>query len=235
MDRTDPEPIDLRLLDRLVDGELTGPERRALLARLEAEPDRDGWRRRALAFLEAQCWREALADRSPADSDWPEGEAEPDPVLPIRRRRWTPALAGAAAVLSAFAVGWLAGGSARDRPGGAGMQAAVQDAPSPAPGPQGAEPAPCFRPSATGNSATRTRAVTARRSGSRSSPAPASTSTGSAASRRHCPPPTSPAGRTWATASSIAGGSSRSRSTTDEYVSIPVDEVDLQYVGPTTF
>ncbi len=45
-------------MDRLVDGEVAEPERRALLSRLEQMPD--GWRRCALAFLEAQAWREAL-------------------------------------------------------------------------------------------------------------------------------------------------------------------------------
>ena len=42
--------------DLLVDGELSEADRRALLVQLEHEPD--GWRRCALAFLEAQCWRE---------------------------------------------------------------------------------------------------------------------------------------------------------------------------------
>lgn len=51
---TDPD----RQIDMLVDGELSEPDRRALLARLDQQPD--GWRRCALAFLEAQCWREAL-------------------------------------------------------------------------------------------------------------------------------------------------------------------------------
>src|SRR5262245_23445628 len=45
-------------MDRLVDGEVAEPERRTLLSRLERMPD--GWRRCALAFLEAQAWREAL-------------------------------------------------------------------------------------------------------------------------------------------------------------------------------
>jgi len=45
-------------LDRLVDGEIDESQRRALLARLEGAPE--GWRRCALAFLEAQAWREAL-------------------------------------------------------------------------------------------------------------------------------------------------------------------------------
>ncbi len=46
---------DRRVLDRLVDGELGVDERRELLAALDDEPG--GWRRCALAFLEAQAWR----------------------------------------------------------------------------------------------------------------------------------------------------------------------------------
>ncbi len=50
--------IDDLQLDMLVDGELSEEERREVLLRLDSEPD--GWRRCALAFLEAQSWREAM-------------------------------------------------------------------------------------------------------------------------------------------------------------------------------
>ena len=43
------------LFDRLVDGELSMAERRDLLQSLDQRPE--GWRRCALAFLEAQSWR----------------------------------------------------------------------------------------------------------------------------------------------------------------------------------
>jgi len=46
--------------DRLVDDELSEEERRELLGQLDDEPG--GWRRCALAFLEAQCWRETLGE-----------------------------------------------------------------------------------------------------------------------------------------------------------------------------
>jgi hypothetical protein len=46
------------LFDRLVDGELSAVERRALLESLDSRPD--GWRRCALRFLESQCWAEGL-------------------------------------------------------------------------------------------------------------------------------------------------------------------------------
>ncbi len=48
------------LFDRLVDGELSESERRSLLTSLESQPE--GWRRCALAFLEAQTWRESFGE-----------------------------------------------------------------------------------------------------------------------------------------------------------------------------
>lgn len=48
------------MLDRLVDGELPADARRELLAALDSE--RDGWRRCALAFIEAQTWRRGLRE-----------------------------------------------------------------------------------------------------------------------------------------------------------------------------
>ena len=50
--------IDDTQLDMLVDGELGDVERREVLTHLDTEPD--GWRRCALAFLEAQSWRQAM-------------------------------------------------------------------------------------------------------------------------------------------------------------------------------
>jgi hypothetical protein len=58
------------LFDRLVDGELSGAERRALLESLDARPQ--AWRRCALAFLEAQTWRKEfreLADERSAGAE----------------------------------------------------------------------------------------------------------------------------------------------------------------------
>jgi len=49
-------------IDRLVDGELADAERRELLIQLENDPD--GWRQCALAFLEDQAWRSAIAGRA---------------------------------------------------------------------------------------------------------------------------------------------------------------------------
>jgi hypothetical protein len=55
---TTTKPLDDRHFDRLVDGELNEEERRNLLAGLDGEPG--GWRRCALAFLESQCWQQTL-------------------------------------------------------------------------------------------------------------------------------------------------------------------------------
>jgi hypothetical protein len=50
------EQLDPVVLDRLVDGELPEAERRKLLVSLDQRPS--GWRQCALAFLEAQSWRD---------------------------------------------------------------------------------------------------------------------------------------------------------------------------------
>ena len=55
---SDNTSLDDPRFDRLVDGELSEPERRELLAGLDSEPG--GWRRCALAFLESQCWKQSL-------------------------------------------------------------------------------------------------------------------------------------------------------------------------------
>jgi hypothetical protein len=52
------KPNDDPRFDRLVDGELSESDRRELLSNLDNEPD--GWRRCALAFLESQCWKQTL-------------------------------------------------------------------------------------------------------------------------------------------------------------------------------
>ncbi len=73
---SEPErTVDPQLLDRLVDGELEGAQRRELLTTLER---RAGWRQCALAFLEAQSWRDALAgyDGEPA-----EASTSPSPLM----------------------------------------------------------------------------------------------------------------------------------------------------------
>jgi hypothetical protein len=95
------------LFDRLVDGELSASERRALLESLDSRPQ--AWRRCALAFLEAQSWRRELrqvaADTQPPKAD--AGKTSAPTLRTQRRTIWTAAqwLAVAAGLLVAFKIG----------------------------------------------------------------------------------------------------------------------------------
>lgn len=112
---------DDRRFDLLVDGELSESERRELLSGLDDEPG--GWRRCALAFLEAQAWRHELgavrdeAARRPGDAVSTDA---PAPSVPADHRHawWLRTsgtlLAMAASFLAAMALGWWIFG-----PGGA--------------------------------------------------------------------------------------------------------------------
>jgi hypothetical protein len=124
-----PGPFADRLIDRLVDGALSESERRALLQRLDAEPD--GWRRCALAFLESQAWHQALgplAELGGPDSltpsplageGWGEGANRGPTGIPLtlsvprkgggdrsgRVGAWPRRIAIAASLAAAFALG----------------------------------------------------------------------------------------------------------------------------------
>lgn len=106
------------LIDRLVDGELDENERQRLLARLEAEVG--GWRRCALAFLEAQAWTHTLNSittetlpRDQVPSILVTNQPTTIPASPRIRRRWLPSGRLAAGILLAFVSGWLVGGAPR--------------------------------------------------------------------------------------------------------------------------
>src|SRR5262245_34370943 len=97
-----PEFSDAELIDRLVDGNLPDTERRRLLLRFESEPG--GWRRCALAFLEAQAWQEAIGPLVTSTN------AEPSRVRVAKAKPWRTAGRGfavAASFLAAFVCGWL--------------------------------------------------------------------------------------------------------------------------------
>jgi len=106
-DRTDP--IADAAIDRLVDGCLGEAERRELLLRLDDEAE--GWRRCALAFLEDQAMRSALA--------LPVAAPKPVPVPTVVPRRRRPALlrlsVAASMIAATFAAGFAAGGASRGR------------------------------------------------------------------------------------------------------------------------
>lgn len=94
-------------LDRLVDGELSGDEYRSLLETLDEEPD--GWRRCAMAFLEAQAWKQEFGELQ-FGSHLTCHEV-PDEVSRARGRKWSTRqvvgllLAMAASFAAAFASG----------------------------------------------------------------------------------------------------------------------------------
>src|SRR6476646_329553 len=104
---TDNKPLNENiLLDRLVDGELKGNERRQLLESFDKRPE--GWRRCALAFLEAQSGREEMG-RVARDRK-SETQVSPSPVPSISLRgksHWATGamwLAMAAGLMLAFGL-----------------------------------------------------------------------------------------------------------------------------------
>ncbi len=101
-----------RVLDRLVDGELSQADRRALLAALEDEPG--AWRRCALAFLESQTWRWQLAQvaSEPLLAQAVSSGGAAPPSGAVRRDGFGAWLAIAAGLLVAFALGTRYGNEA---------------------------------------------------------------------------------------------------------------------------
>jgi hypothetical protein len=99
---------DEMLLDRLVDGELASAERRRLLESFDRDPE--GWRRCALAFLEAQSWREELGQIASASPETATEKMASSAVRSGRKSQWTSGiqwLALAASLLLAFGLGWI--------------------------------------------------------------------------------------------------------------------------------
>ena len=100
---------DDRRVDLLVDGELDEAERRELLTSLEQEPG--GWRRCALAFLESQCWKQALGPIAQPTAAEPSATSVPSRPAAARRLR----LGGHLATLAAMAAcSWSRWASARN-------------------------------------------------------------------------------------------------------------------------
>ena len=136
---------DDQLFDLLVDGQLDEPRRRELLSGLDEKPG--GWRRCAMAFLEAQSWREAMdaLAGAPTRADSPT-VAQAAPRIKRRRHDYITTLLGMAAsfLLAIGATSWMyqiAGG-----PGGSGPTIADSTG----------------NPFAQGNKAVPTRAIDAR-------------------------------------------------------------------------
>lgn len=110
------DEIDTDQLDAFVDGELSDDEQRGLLLRLDTDPD--GWRRLALAFVEAQRWRRELRT---VVADVGGSPAPPKPtraVQSVRRLAFIRRVAGPLAITAAaLLVGVALGHSIRDRDG----------------------------------------------------------------------------------------------------------------------
>lgn len=99
-------PNDDTLFDRLVDGELSDSDRRTFIESLDARPQ--GWRRCALAFLEAQSWRNELrhlAGEPPATAAAVKAPATQPQVKRTTMRAVAQWFAVAASLLVAFKLG----------------------------------------------------------------------------------------------------------------------------------
>lgn len=106
---------DDRRFDLLVDGELSEAQRSDLLKHLDDEPE--GWRRCALAFLEAQCWKQELGPIAhPPVPVSLSLEPLPKPAAPRSNvRRWTSRLGTLLAMAASFLVALGLGMQMRDR------------------------------------------------------------------------------------------------------------------------
>lgn len=102
-ERIEPSALDVQI-DRLVDGELGKREYRALLTLLDGEPD--GWRRCAMAFLEAQALHIELPEicRATRTLSPTAVRASRQSNAIVRSLSWV--LAAAASLLLAFSLGW---------------------------------------------------------------------------------------------------------------------------------
>src|SRR5262245_29020469 len=129
MESQPAQRIDPRLLDRLVDGELDVAGRRELLNALDEHPG--GWRRCALAFLEAQALRSDL--RGAVSGSFPVTGPAASVVAGPRSGNVRLAQAGmiAAALIVAFGAGWFVRPGDGRRPIGSGTAAsnAARDQP----------------------------------------------------------------------------------------------------------
>ncbi|HWB00858.1 MAG TPA: hypothetical protein VG713_20340 [Pirellulales bacterium] len=106
------------MIDRLVDGELSDQQQRELLLSLEQEPA--GWRRCALAFLEAQQWRAQLGEYAKAPPTVEPAPATRQCATRSSQSSWLARNPGtmfalAASVLVAFGLGLAANRFTADR------------------------------------------------------------------------------------------------------------------------
>lgn len=120
----DSAPQDDQRFDRLVDGELSRDEYNDLLRSLDQQPD--GWRRCALAFLEAQALRQEFGELTgnAEVSSQPTTAAASDKR---RIRRWPGVFAIAASFLIAFGLGLMFRGGWPEAPTDTGGMPVAKD------------------------------------------------------------------------------------------------------------
>ncbi len=117
-----PMPTIDELIDQMVDGGMMPGDLRRCIKQLDAAPE--GWRRCALAFLEAQSWADAFrsmdgtiagdAPRTPADLPSRSFTTlSPAPITSVAapRGRVVAAALAAGIALIAFSLGWLSHGA----------------------------------------------------------------------------------------------------------------------------
>lgn len=105
---SDNTPMDDFAFDRLVDGEMNEAERRNLLAGLDDTPN--GWRQCALAFLESQCWKQTLGPMTQ------QAAGSEMAVKPMRTARsvWSNRLGTLAAMAASFLLAFWVGSHLRE-------------------------------------------------------------------------------------------------------------------------
>jgi hypothetical protein len=255
-DLAKPTPADDGFFDRIVDGELTPAELRTAIDRLDLESD--GWKRCALAFLEAQCWSEAV--RSMGQSARAADECRtlsltmPTSSSISTRGRWIRGPIAAGVVAASFAMGWM-GHAARPRPAAESTAAALAGAipgtiasrsPLDPPNPKSTLPPEMVRPAAWQPDDTQSlptlndviRAVGRVHVGPESAGAEVPILAGPGINEqwlRNQPPPLTEDGQVALQRHGYQVDQSRRLVTTTladgRYVTIPIDEVKIRYTG----
>jgi hypothetical protein len=109
IDSDNDPPVDDVFFDRIVDGVLTAVQLRAAVERLEREPG--GWKRCALAFLEAQAWAESFRALGESPNAPALEKAKPlvrsSGAAKPGRSGWMRYAVAAGIAAVAFAAGWL--------------------------------------------------------------------------------------------------------------------------------
>jgi len=97
-----------RAIDRLVDGELTDDDTRAILSAMDRDPD--GWRRCALAFVESQAIGRDVRGITAESLNSRANVVTPVPLRDVSRKwSWSTGLALAASLLITFGFGLFCG------------------------------------------------------------------------------------------------------------------------------